>query len=203
MEVSQSPSNFLCPIRLPPPATGAGLPPLQSQAGDPFEASSGLYPEGSPEPMFRERSGTWPCLVNPLSNSGNSTPTDPAEAGLKSSQKPKKRKRSAAELSLPATAPPQAPAASGGTSGGGGQKKTNPWGEASYAELIAQALMSSHGGKMKLNEIYQWFADNILHFRERSHPEQAAGWKVTAGGNGSSRPTISFAPSLSTRVAIG
>ncbi|KAK6726078.1 hypothetical protein RB195_004409 [Necator americanus] len=57
------------------------------------------------------------------------------------------------------------------------QKKPNPWGEESYSDLIAKALESAPDGRLKLNEIYQWFSDNIPYFRERSSQEEAAGWK--------------------------
>lgn len=58
------------------------------------------------------------------------------------------------------------------------QKKPNPWGEESYSDLIAKALECAQDGRMKLNEIYQWFSDNIPYFKERSSQEEAAGWKV-------------------------
>lgn len=58
------------------------------------------------------------------------------------------------------------------------QKKPNPWGEESYSDIIAKALESAPDGRLKLNEIYQWFSDNIPYFRERSSQEEAAGWKV-------------------------
>lgn len=61
------------------------------------------------------------------------------------------------------------------------QKKPNPWGDDSYSDLIAKALESAPGGRMKLNEIYQWFSDNVTYFKERSSQEHAAGWKVFAG----------------------
>ncbi|CAJ0564464.1 unnamed protein product, partial [Mesorhabditis spiculigera] len=57
------------------------------------------------------------------------------------------------------------------------QKKPNPWGEESYSDLIAKSLESAPEGRLKLNEIYQWFSDNIPYFRERSSQEEAAGWK--------------------------
>ncbi|CAI4228171.1 unnamed protein product [Auanema sp. JU1783] len=57
------------------------------------------------------------------------------------------------------------------------QKKPNPWGEESYSDIIAKALESAPEGRLKLNEIYQWFSDNIPYFRERSSQEEAAGWK--------------------------
>ena len=61
------------------------------------------------------------------------------------------------------------------------QKKPNPWGEESYSDIIARALESAPDGRLKLNEIYQWFSDNIPYFRDRSSQEEAAGWKVSLG----------------------
>jgi hypothetical protein len=64
---------------------------------------------------------------------------------------------------------------SGATSSG---KKPNPWGEESYSDLIARALCNTIDGRLKLNEIYQWFSDNIPYFAARSSQEEAQGWKV-------------------------
>lgn len=61
-------------------------------------------------------------------------------------------------------------------------KKPNPWGEASYSDLIAQALSNAPECRMKLNEIYIWFAENIPYFGDRSSQEEAAGWKVCLCG---------------------
>ncbi|KAI6182561.1 hypothetical protein M3Y97_00393800 [Aphelenchoides bicaudatus] len=58
-----------------------------------------------------------------------------------------------------------------------GQRKMNPWGEASYADLITKALENAPNKRLKLNEIYQWFSDNVPYFHERSTPELSAGWK--------------------------
>jgi len=58
------------------------------------------------------------------------------------------------------------------------QKKPNPWGEESYSDLIARALSSAPGGRLKLNEVYQWFSDTIPYFSQRSSQEEAQGWKV-------------------------
>uniref|UniRef100_A0AC35TFP3 Fork-head domain-containing protein n=1 Tax=Rhabditophanes sp. KR3021 TaxID=114890 RepID=A0AC35TFP3_9BILA len=57
------------------------------------------------------------------------------------------------------------------------QKKPNPWGEDSYSDLIAKALDGAIERRMKLNEIYLWFSENIPYFRDRSTQEEAAGWK--------------------------
>lgn len=58
------------------------------------------------------------------------------------------------------------------------QRKMNPWGEESYADLITRALEEAPNNRLKLNEIYQWFSDNVLYFQERSSPEASSGWKV-------------------------
>lgn len=65
---------------------------------------------------------------------------------------------------------------SGAIAGSG--KKPNPWGEESYSDLIARALCNAMDGRLKLNEIYQWFSDNIPYFAARSSQEEAQGWKV-------------------------
>uniref|UniRef100_A0A1I7VYM3 Forkhead box protein O n=1 Tax=Loa loa TaxID=7209 RepID=A0A1I7VYM3_LOALO len=56
-------------------------------------------------------------------------------------------------------------------------KKPNPWGAESYSELIARALKSTFNGRMRLNEIYNWFASNVPYFGSRTSQEQSAGWK--------------------------
>lgn len=83
--------------------------------------------------------------------------------------------------------PGSEPASSGGASSS--SKKPNPWGNESYADLIARALNSAPGGKLKLNEIYQWFADNLTYFGER-RGEESNGWKV--GGSFAARVFLSF-----------
>ncbi|KAI6178484.1 hypothetical protein M3Y98_00505600 [Aphelenchoides besseyi] len=57
------------------------------------------------------------------------------------------------------------------------QRKANPWGEESYAELIIKALESAPEGRLRLNEIYVWFTQNVPYFHERSSAEDSAGWK--------------------------
>lgn len=57
-------------------------------------------------------------------------------------------------------------------------RKMNAWGEESYADLITRAIKSAPNSRLKLNEIYQWFCDNIPYFHERSSADLASGWKV-------------------------
>lgn len=80
--------------------------------------------------------------------------------------KPKRVRRRTADGGGPAAAANQS------------HKKPNPWGEESYSDLIARALACSADGRLKLNEIYQWFSDNIPYFGQRSSQEEAQGWKV-------------------------
>ncbi|KAL3998067.1 Fork head domain family protein [Acanthocheilonema viteae] len=56
-------------------------------------------------------------------------------------------------------------------------KKPNPWGAESYSELISRALKSTFNGRMRLSEIYNWFASNVPYFGNRTSQEQSAGWK--------------------------
>lgn len=58
------------------------------------------------------------------------------------------------------------------------KRKTNPWGEESYSELIEKALNSARDKKLKLNQIYDWFVNNLEYFRNRSNNEEGYGWKV-------------------------
>uniref|UniRef100_A0A915MYZ8 Forkhead box protein O n=1 Tax=Meloidogyne javanica TaxID=6303 RepID=A0A915MYZ8_MELJA len=56
-------------------------------------------------------------------------------------------------------------------------RKPNPWGNESYSDLIARALNTAPEGRLKLNEIYQWFSENVPYFAGRSSQEDAQGWK--------------------------
>uniref|UniRef100_A0A7E4UXU6 Forkhead box protein O n=1 Tax=Panagrellus redivivus TaxID=6233 RepID=A0A7E4UXU6_PANRE len=56
-------------------------------------------------------------------------------------------------------------------------KKPNPWGEESYSDLIHRALESAPQGQLKLNQIYQWFVENVPYFRDKAGPEESNGWK--------------------------
>ena len=101
-------------------------------------------------------------VQNPGVSNGNNPeiPCDPAPSHLDSNEKPK-RKRIRKKDPNHVT-----------------QKKPNPWGEESYSDLILKALQSAPEGRMKLNEIYQWFVDQVPYFRQRSGQEEASGWKV-------------------------
>lgn len=54
----------------------------------------------------------------------------------------------------------------------------NAWGNLSYANLIAAAILSSPKRKMKLNEIYAWFITNVPYFAQRDDEAKSRGWKV-------------------------
>jgi len=101
-------------------------------------------------------------VQNPGVSNGNNPdiPCDPAPSHPDNSEKPK-RKRIRKKDPNHVT-----------------QKKPNPWGEESYSDLILKALQSAPEGRMKLNEIYQWFVDQVPYFRQRSGQEEASGWKV-------------------------
>lgn len=118
-------------------------------------------------PLHRDRCYTWPlqpttnsaavaALATPTTASDSSTA--PSEENLAAAAKRKRSRKRNSET--------------------GSTKKPNPWGDESYSDLIAYALSCAPNGRMKLNEIYQWFADNRAYFRERSSQEEAAGWKV-------------------------
>lgn len=117
------------------------------------------------EPMARDRCYTWPTAPAPpqlpQSVSGDSTPSCSHDT------QPTPSSTLAFDTSTLTCA-----------SQSNASKKPNPWGEASYADLITQALLRAPGGRLKLNEVYQWFSDNIEYFAQRSSPEAAAGWKV-------------------------
>uniref|UniRef100_A0A915PUC3 Fork-head domain-containing protein n=1 Tax=Setaria digitata TaxID=48799 RepID=A0A915PUC3_9BILA len=103
-------------------------------------------------------SAAMPYFTAPACATGGPVEEDPEDPG---ERKPIKRKRVRKRLN-----------------GTVSQKKPNPWGEESYSDLIAKALKSTSDGRMRLNEIYNWFASNVPYFGNRTSQEQSAGWKV-------------------------
>lgn len=59
-----------------------------------------------------------------------------------------------------------------------GSMRRNAWGNASYAELIAQAIESSSEKRLTLTQIYEWMIKNIPYFQMRSDGPSSMGWKV-------------------------
>jgi len=55
--------------------------------------------------------------------------------------------------------------------------RRNPWGNQSYAELIAQAIQSSPEGRLTLSQIYDWMISSVPYFSQRADSSSAAGWK--------------------------
>jgi hypothetical protein len=130
--------------------------------------------DGDMTPINRDRCFTWPTQPAP---SNESTPS----CSTSDINEPTTSHYSITDLNKKSS-PTSVDGRSG--SGGGGvnaSKKPNPWGEQSYADLITIALSTAPNGRLKLNEVYQWFSDNIPYFTERSSPEGAAGWKVIVG----------------------
>nr|AFP87439.1 forkhead domain protein O1-like protein [Nematostella vectensis] len=57
-----------------------------------------------------------------------------------------------------------------------GEKK-NPWGNASYSDLIARAIDQSKFQKLTLPQIYDWFVINVPYFKAKEHLPSTKGWK--------------------------
>ena len=56
--------------------------------------------------------------------------------------------------------------------------RRNPWGSASYADLISQAISGSPDGRLTLSQIYDWMVAHVPYFTERQETAKSAGWKV-------------------------
>lgn len=154
-----------------PPGSGGrhvGCPPLQ--AAMPLTPISSRQPplrhmEIDPnfEPVARSRSNTWPL---------------PCPEGYVESEEP---------VAVPGEGPVVDQARPTGAMGGlgdptGGPPKKNtsrrnPWGNMSYADLIAQAIMSSPETRATLSQIYDWMVQNVPYFKDKGDSNSSAGWK--------------------------
>ncbi|MCL4126725.1 UNVERIFIED_CONTAM: hypothetical protein GTU68_036943, partial [Idotea baltica] len=113
------------------------------------------------EPVPRGRSNTWPLMPEGFLEGEESSAVDPTTSG-------------------------EAPRMQGGStlvesSGGPPKKNTsrrNPWGNMSYADLIAQAIVSSPEGRATLSQIYDWMVQNVPYFKDKGDSNSSAGWKV-------------------------
>uniref|UniRef100_A0A914VD89 Fork-head domain-containing protein n=1 Tax=Plectus sambesii TaxID=2011161 RepID=A0A914VD89_9BILA len=142
-------------------------PTATSSCGSSSSALPTVVEDELMPPLHRDRCYTWP--LQPSTNSVMSL-TNPTATNSDSSAAP-------SEENLAAAAAAKRKRSRKRNNETGSTKKPNPWGEESYSDLIAYALSCAPNGRMKLNEIYQWFADNRAYFRERSSQEEAAGWK--------------------------
>uniref|UniRef100_A0A0N7ZDP0 Fork-head domain-containing protein n=1 Tax=Scylla olivacea TaxID=85551 RepID=A0A0N7ZDP0_SCYOL len=170
------------PVALPPTSASMGghtppgsggrhvtCPPLQ--AAMPLTPISSRQPplhrmEIDPnfEPVARSRSNTWPL---------------PCPEGYVESEEP---------VAVPGEGPVVDQARPTGAMGGlgdptGGPPKKNtsrrnPWGNMSYADLIAQAIMSSPETRATLSQIYDWMVQNVPYFKDKGDSNSSAGWKV-------------------------
>ncbi|KAF2352513.1 Fork head domain, partial [Trinorchestia longiramus] len=57
--------------------------------------------------------------------------------------------------------------------------RRNPWGNLSYADLIAQAITSSPEHRATLSQVYEWMVNNIPYFKDKGDSNSSAGWKVS------------------------
>lgn len=55
----------------------------------------------------------------------------------------------------------------------------NAWGNATYAELITQAILSSPEKRLTLTEIYEWIVKNVSYFSDKAEIPSKVGWKVS------------------------
>uniref|UniRef100_A0AAU7YV68 Forkhead box protein O n=1 Tax=Macrobrachium nipponense TaxID=159736 RepID=A0AAU7YV68_MACNP len=175
------------PVPLPPTTVGMGghTPPGGSGShvggGPPLQAGMPLTPvtptghapppplrriEIDPnfEPVARSRSNTWPLHV-PEGYMEGEDPTAVAAEG----PVPVDQVRAPGTIGGP-----------GDPAGGPPKKNTsrrNPWGNMSYADLIAQAIMSSPDGRATLSQIYDWMVQNVPYFKDKGDSNSSAGWK--------------------------
>ncbi|KAL7636372.1 UNVERIFIED_CONTAM: hypothetical protein RMT77_013147 [Armadillidium vulgare] len=113
------------------------------------------------EPVSRGRSNTWPLLPEGFMESDESSVVDPTSSG------------EAQRLGGGASSLLETP-------GGPPKKNTsrrNPWGNMSYADLIAQAIASSPEGRATLSQIYDWMVQNVPYFKDKGDSNSSAGWK--------------------------
>jgi len=56
--------------------------------------------------------------------------------------------------------------------------RKNAWGNLSYAELIAKAILNSHQQRLTLSQIYSWIILYVPYFRDKADKKSSTGWKV-------------------------
>lgn len=58
-------------------------------------------------------------------------------------------------------------------------QQMNPWGRASYSDLITMAITSTGNNMMTLSEIYSWIVKNVPYFNDKGTYLSVQGWKVS------------------------
>lgn len=57
-------------------------------------------------------------------------------------------------------------------------QQVNPWGKASYSDLITMAITSTDDNMMTLSDIYTWIVKNVPYFNDKGTYLSVQGWKV-------------------------
>ena len=60
-------------------------------------------------------------------------------------------------------------------------QQANPWGKASYSDLITMAITSTDDNMMTLSDIYSWIVKNVPYFNDKGSYLSVQGWKVSQG----------------------
>ena len=58
-------------------------------------------------------------------------------------------------------------------------QQVNPWGKASYSDLITMAITSTADNMMTLSDIYSWIVKNVPYFSDKGSYLSVQGWKVS------------------------
>lgn len=56
-------------------------------------------------------------------------------------------------------------------------QQQNPWGRASYSDLITMAITSTNSNMMTLSDIYSWIVKNVPYFNDKGTYLSVQGWK--------------------------
>lgn len=56
-------------------------------------------------------------------------------------------------------------------------QQQNPWGRASYSDLITMAITSTNNNMMTLSDIYSWIVKNVPYFNDKGTYLSVQGWK--------------------------
>ncbi|KAK3908657.1 Forkhead box protein O [Frankliniella fusca] len=165
-------------------------------------------------PRVRARSNTWPRLppragagagagaeaeaaAEPAGTAAASSPLPPAQLQAAPSA-PAARPRA---MDVIAEAPqdrdwdedlPPTPLSRTSSFSSSSSRPRNAWGNASYADLIAQAILSSPERRLTLAQIYRWMEENVPYFKESSSNAPASAASSSVGWKNSVRHNLSL-----------